>query len=126
MALTIVWTAEKVVDEKEEGEYITRKIHRVMVDKETTAIGMLFVERLNFGDDCECDYNKGMFCDQDGDLRWIEVDKFIEAIEEYISAMEKENKDEGEEWDIIAFKTDLEKIKKYKGYTIWSDFERIE
>jgi hypothetical protein len=118
-----VWTAEKIVDEKKEGEYITRRIHKIPVTDEVVALSMWFVEDMDFGDDWECDIDRGMYCDQDGDLRWIDVDKFTAAIKE---RLENDGKDLWEDDELAERYAELEKIKTLAGYTINCDLEREE
>jgi hypothetical protein len=66
-----VMVAEKQVEEKIEGEYITRRIHRLPLASDVVELVDWWVTHLDFGDDWEVDIGGGMYCDQDGDLRWV-------------------------------------------------------
>lgn len=115
-----IWTAEKIVEEKTEGEYIIRKIHKIPVTDELVALSMWYVERMDFGDEWECDIDRGMFCDQEGELAWIDVDKFTTAIKDQL---DEYGKDEWEDDELKERYLELEKIKTLAGYTINCSFK---
>ena len=65
-------------------------------------------------DDSEEAYSCGLGYDVNDTLVWIDVDKLIEALDDYFS-----NHDYEESQQYKIFKTLQEKLEKYKGFTIW-------
>ena len=99
--------AEKLVETKEENDYITRKYHIIKdisdVDEQTL---IELCER--YEDDYETAYSYGISFTFDEDLFCVEVNPFIEKLEEEI---------EDEEDEFIS--NMIKKLEKYRGYTIY-------
>jgi hypothetical protein len=110
--------AEKQIEKRTEGEYVFTKTHRVGVGQDIISVLFWWAEHFDYGDDYELDYGRGMCaCNFDGDLDLVEVDAFLEAVEERLS-------DESwfdEEEQIASCKAELEPLKKWKGYKIMID-----
>ena len=96
--------AEKFIEEKEENDYITRKYHII---KEVDLPEDELLELCEEYDDYEQAYDYGISVYVNGDIFCIEVNNFIEGLED----------EELEENDFK--KSMIKKLEKYRGYTIY-------
>jgi hypothetical protein len=108
-------TAEKLVEDKTDGEYITSKYHRLSLSPEEVATVFWWSEHFDYGDDPEYDYGRGMYSgDMDGDLDYVTVDIFLEAVDERVNDTAWFDDDE-EKQDRLK---EIEPLRKYKGYQL--------
>jgi hypothetical protein len=109
-------TAEKFIEDKVEGEYITRKYHRLNLSPEEVANVMWWAEYLDYGDDPETDWSRGMYSSSpDADLDFIDMSKLIPAIEEYL---EDNGKDMWEDDELATINNEFDQLKKYREYQL--------
>jgi len=109
---------ERLDSMESEGEYVIRKFHVIKGDRgKELGLTVLFDVKnyLDYGDDWESDYDRGIYSDMDGDLINVDMSKFLEAFKDRIDELEIENKD-GEEWDTPCMLEDLSKLKGLEGY----------
>jgi len=111
--------ARKVIESKREGEYLIVKHHCIDV-KETIEIeGM--IDRLNlYDEDGETAYFEYGICfNLDGEILFIDVNKFIKGISENLD----DNRNEGywliEKEQHELFEKQLKELEKYKEYDIY-------
>ena len=109
-AKKIIKTVTEEADIGKEGKYEIQKTHVLDVDIDED----LITDVCEYWDDSEEAYEVGIVRDKDDDLVYIEVDNLVEAIKERISENEDEDEDPDEQFVEL-----LEKLQKYKGYTIW-------
>jgi hypothetical protein len=106
--------AEKIVETKVEGEYEIIKKHKIEIKYINEKELLEFIEDNCFAEDFESAYySYGIGGDFDNDVCFIEINKFIEGLEDYDfdedEEDEQEKKDEFNKW--IAL------LDKYKDYT---------
>lgn len=104
--------ALKMVDKKTEGEYEIIKNHI----KECKINGHVFVEVANemgvFDMESDEAYFKGICFGLDGELSYIDVDKFVQAVNEYLSEDDVEN-------DPIYMVELIDSLNGFTGYTLY-------
>jgi len=73
------------------------------------------------GDDAECAYDYGIAFDWDGDLCWINIDKFLSWADGWLQEQEKDEKEAGFEKSMHYpnVKRMKKKAEKYKGFDLW-------
>jgi len=73
------------------------------------------------GDDAEAAYDYGLAFDWNGDLLWIDVDKFLAWAENCLKEQDEDNKKFG--WDKSVeyshVKRLVKKFGKYRGFDVW-------
>ena len=73
------------------------------------------------GDDAEAAYDYGIAFNWDGDLCWINIDKFLSWTDDWLSDQEKDEKEAGFEKAIEYpyIKKLKRKLERYRGFDIW-------
>ncbi len=102
--------AKKMVEKTRKGEYeiIKNHVKKCTIDEST------FIEISDkmciFGMDAEEAYFKGICFDMDGDLVFIDVDKFTKTLNDYV---ETNNEDNDEIYEL------LDSLENFTGYTLY-------
>jgi len=103
--------AKKFIESKMEGEYELIKYHITTCDIDESELYEM-AERLRCFDDVELAYENGVIFNMDDEIGFIEVDKFIKTIVDYL----KDNDEDDDEDFVCELQTSLE---RYKGYTLY-------
>ncbi len=105
--------AKKMVKKTRKGEYEIIKNHV----KKCPLSKNLFVEICNNMDFFDMDgydaYFQGICFDVDGDLAFIDVDKFIKTVNNYIKKMHEDGEETEEESGLV------DSLQEYSGYTLY-------
>lgn len=108
--------AKKFIEKKIEGEYEIIKNHVVEIDINEQTIEEVSFDFLGAGNDPEWDYtNYGILTDEDGELSYIKIGKFLDAVDK--QNQEKVNVDE-EELESSLY-TEIQKLKPYRDYELY-------
>jgi len=108
--------AKKFIEKKIEGDYELIKNHVVEIDIKEQTVEKVSFEFLGAGDDPEWDYtNYGILTNEDGDLSYIKIGKFLDAID-------KKNQDkvgiDEEELETNLY-DEIQKLKPYRDYELY-------
>ncbi|MCH7851102.1 MAG: hypothetical protein IH845_05660 [Nanoarchaeota archaeon] len=115
--------ASKFLEKSLEGEVETRKFHVVFPTLDVKLIEQIYED--NYDDDWEsCCFHWGMYVDWEGDLNFIDVDKFIDGLNDKIEDMNKD--DEYEKEDIEKYKELVATLEKVEGHTLYPREKPVE
>lgn len=104
--------AEKHIKNERKGSWLIRKYRVKRVHIDMTVIESLMNYVWN---DPEEQYLNGLYCDEDGILMFIDVDKLTDALVAYIKMSVEEDVDAGK---LIHYRELLDDIKGLSGYMI--------
>jgi hypothetical protein len=106
--------AKKFVEKKIEGEFEIIKNHVIDIDVKKDIIEFVAVEYLNCdSSDPDDDWlNKGVMYNEDGEVAYIKIGKFIDAVNDAENAGYAEHLDP-DDYD------EVQKLKDYRDYELW-------
>jgi len=108
--------AKKFIEKTVEGEYELIKNHVIEIDINEQIIEEVSFEFLKVGDDPELDYtNYGVLTDEDGELSYIKIGKFLDAVDK----ANQENAEIDEEELESSLYTEIQKLKPYRDYELY-------
>lgn len=108
--------AKKLVESKEEGEFLFQKYHVSSTELESRIINNVWE---NQSDDYEAAYSNGLSGDYDGDLFCIDADAFLKFCYEEIESLSADDEDEVE--DLEDYKSIVKVLENFKGYNLYVD-----
>ena len=104
--------AKKFIEKKIEGEFELIKNHVIEIDVDKAMIEHICSGYLEIGNDPEYDYiNYGVISDEDGELAYIKIGKFLEAID-------KKAHDSGDALEPDEYQK-VQKLKEFSDYELW-------
>ena len=108
--------AKKFIEKKVEGEYEIIKNHVIEIDINEQTIEEVSFEFLGAGDDPEWDYEHyGILTNEDGELSYIEIGKFLDAVDKL-----NQEKDAIDEENLESSLYDeIQKLKPYREYELY-------
>lgn len=106
--------AKKFIEKKVEGDYELIKNHVVEIDINEQTIEEVSFKFLGAGDDPEWDYqNYGVLTNEDGELAYIKIGKFLDAID-------KKNQENDDDEDLESSLYDeIQKLKPFRDYELY-------
>ena len=112
--------AKKFIEKKIEGEYEIIKNHVIDIDISNELIEDICFNYLHVGEDPELDYEKGIITNEDGDLAYVKIGKFLDAVDDMNT--EKDNSDE-ESLELDKYQK-IQKMKDYQDYELYCYVEQ--
>jgi hypothetical protein len=107
--------AKKFIEKTVEGEYELIKNHVIEIEINEQTIKEVSFEFLGAGDDPEWDYtNYGILTNEDGELEYIKIGKFLDAVDK-----KNEENDEGEDDLEQILYDEIQKLKPYREYELY-------
>lgn len=107
--------AKKFIEKKVEGEYELIKNHVVEIDISAQIVEKVTLEFLGAGEDSEWDYtNYGVLTDEDGEVAYIKIGKFLDAVDK-----KNQENDEDEEDLESSLYAEIQKLKPFRDYELY-------
>jgi hypothetical protein len=108
--------AKKFIEKTVEGEYELIKNHVVEIDISAQIVENIALDFLGAGEDPEWDYTKyGVLTNEDGEVAYIKIGKFLDAIDKQ---NEDKNAVDEDELESESY-TEIQKLKPYRDYELY-------